>query len=136
MFIRLATSNDLEQLKELLNQLTVVGNPISVGLSVYDNIYVGVINEKIVGCCTLLVENKIIHNGGKVGHIEDVTVDSLYRGKGIGKQLIDYCVKVARDQKCYKVILDCDEKNVGFYEKCGFKTHGVCMRIDLSPSDH
>ena len=29
----------------------------------------------------------------------------------------------------YKIILDCDEKNVKFYEKCGFNNAGVEMQI-------
>ena len=32
---------------------------------------------------------------------------------------------------CYKVILDCSESNVAFYEKNGFKRYGVAMRYDL-----
>jgi len=28
---------------------------------------------------------------------------------------------------CYKIILDCSEKNVPFYEKCGFKKKEVQM---------
>ena len=129
--IRLAGSSDLSELKTLLTQLTTVGNPTSVKPSVFSNIYVYIIQEKIVGCATLLVEDKIIHDGGRVGHIEDVTVDQNHRDQGIGKQLIEHCVRIAKERGCYKVILDCDEKNIKFYEKCGFKTHGVCMRINL-----
>ena len=36
---------------------------------------------------------------------------------------------MAREAGCYKAILDCAERNMGFYEKCGFKIgHSpVCM---------
>ena len=36
-------------------------------------------------------------------------------------------VPVAR----YKVILDCLENIVRFYEKCGFRKYGISMRHDL-----
>ena len=37
-------------------------------------IIIAELNEEIVGTTTLLVEPKFIHQGGKVGHIEDVVV--------------------------------------------------------------
>ncbi len=132
--IREANQSDFHQLKELLTQLTTVGNPTAdqINQDIYNNVCVAQINNMIVGCATLLIEDKIIHEGGKVGHIEDVTVNNYYRGKGIGKLLIDHCVNIAKEEGCYKIILDCDCGNIMFYEKCGFKIHGVCMRIDIN----
>jgi hypothetical protein len=37
----------------------------------------------------------------------------------------------AKENTCYKVILDCSKSNVEFYKKIGFKEHEVSMRIDL-----
>jgi len=31
----------------------------------------------------------------------------------------------AKDKGCYKVILDCEERNAGFYAKCGYARRGV-----------
>jgi glucosamine-phosphate N-acetyltransferase len=42
-------------------------------------IIVALIDEKVVGTATLLLEFKFIHNGGIVGHIEDVVVDKNYQ---------------------------------------------------------
>jgi glucosamine-phosphate N-acetyltransferase len=64
---------------------------------------------------------------GKVAHIEDVVVDKEYRSHGLGKLLIQDGIKIANREKCYKIILDCEEKNVGFYEKCGFEKKGIQM---------
>jgi len=36
-------------------------------------------------------------------------------------------MKIGKAAGCYKVILDCAEKNIGFYEKCGFKRKEVTM---------
>ena len=75
----------------------------------------------------MLVEEKLIRNYGKVGHIEDIVVHADYRGYGLGKILIDYLTSMGKNQGCYKCILDCDEKNVGFYEKCEYVRKGIEM---------
>lgn len=84
-----------------------------------------------VGALTLLVEQKFIRNGGLAGHIEDVAVRRDYQGRSIGKQLIETATSVARELGCYKNVLSCSEENVPFYERCGYRRHGVEMRIDL-----
>jgi len=86
---------------------------------------------EIVGTATVLVENKLLHYGSRVGHIEDVVVNKDKRLKGVGKGLIERCVKFAREKICYKIILDCSDYNVPFYKSCGFRTSGGCMRLDL-----
>lgn len=88
------------------------------------------------------------------GHIEDVVVDSTYRGKNFGLKCVGLCTflfsplcrlieqlkHISFAKGCYKVILDCsqkvlralvlacsDEQNVPFYEKTGFKVKEVQM---------
>ncbi len=85
----------------------------------------------IVGSISLLLERKFLRGGVFAGHIEDVATRAGYEGKGIGRALVAAAVKSAQDAGCYKVILDCDEKLIGFYEKCGFTTFGVAMRKDF-----
>ena len=91
---------------------------------------VAVIEGKIVGSTTLLIETKFIHNGGKVGHIEDVVVDKKYQRKGIGEKIIIYLLRYAKDQGCYKTILDCTDEVKPFYEKLGFKHNANALRFD------
>ena len=90
---------------------------------------VAVIEGKIVGATTLLIETKFIHNGGKVGHIEDVVVDKKYQRKGIGEKIIMYLLRYAKDQGCYKTILDCTDEVKPFYEKLGFKHNANAFRF-------
>lgn len=85
----------------------------------------------IIGSATVLIELKLLHGGSKVAHIEDVVVDRARRVKGTGKSLIEKCVEYATDVGCYKIILDCEEHNIPFYNKCGFTVDGVCMRKNL-----
>ena len=88
-------------------------------------------DNQLIGSITILIEQKFIHNGGKVGHIEDVVTKKEYEGMGIGKALVLKALDFAKENTCYKVILDCSKSNVEFYKKIGFKEHEVSMRIDL-----
>lgn len=120
---------------ELLSQLTEVGdvtyNQFGVQIELLKThqhqIYVIEENKKIIATGTILIEEKIIHNCSRVAHIEDVVVDKRYRGLKLGKKMINFLVCKAKLSHCYKVLLDCDEKNVGFYEKCDFKPKSVSM---------
>ncbi len=93
-------------------------------------IIVALIGEKVVGTATLLVELKFIHNGGKVGHIEDVAVDKNYQGQRIGEKIIKNLLDLAKTKGCYKTILDCVDEVKPFYEKLGFKHNANALRFD------
>ena len=93
-------------------------------------IHVAELDGKIVGSTTLLVEHKFIHEGGFVGHIEDVVVTKEFEGHGIGMKLILSLLDVAKERKCYKTILNCEDKLIPFYEKIGFKQKSTEMRFD------
>lgn len=84
---------------------------------------------KVVGAASLLVEHKFIHECGSIGHIEDVVVDKGHRGSGLGQRLLETLKAEAQKRKCYKIILDCDERNVKFYERCGLQTKGIQMAL-------
>ncbi len=124
---------------EALENLTVVGNISQKGKKVFNeisnnslyNIFIAEYENKVVGTITLLLERKFIHGGGLVGHIEDVATNEDFEGKGVGSSLVDYAIKYAKEKGCYKVVLDCSEENVSFYEKMGLRRHEFGMRIDL-----
>ena len=101
-----------------------------------NNDYIIIISEdtesrEVIGTATLFIEQKFIHNGGKVGHIEDVATRKGYEGRGIGKEIINKLITISRERGCYKIILDCDEKVSKFYEKIGFKKKAIMLRFDL-----
>jgi glucosamine-phosphate N-acetyltransferase len=89
---------------------------------------------RVVGATTLLVEQKFIHGGGLVGHIEDVAVRTGSEGRGIGGSVVKAAVRKAEELGCYKVILDCKEELEPFYAKLGFSKRDIGMRIDLHPT--
>ncbi len=143
-FRALAESDYHKGYLQLLSQLTVVGDVTEQQFKDQlarcraggSHIVVGELDGRVVAAATLLVEAKFVHACGFVGHIEDVVVDKTLRGKNLGARVIAEAVKVAAalpNGPCYKVILDCAEHNVGFYEKCGFTRKEVQMRIDIPP---
>jgi glucosamine-phosphate N-acetyltransferase len=85
--------------------------------------------NKIVATGTLIVENKFIHKLSSVGHIEDIVVDEHYSGSGLGKKIVNLLSELSKSTGCYKTILNCDVKCVGFYQKCGFVEKEVEMVI-------
>ena len=93
-------------------------------------IHVAIDNKKIVGSTTLLIEQKFIHDGGLVGHIEDVVVRKDCEGKGIGIKLVTSLLERAKEKNCYKTILDCKDDVKQFYERIGFKRESNGMRYD------
>ncbi|KAL3566663.1 hypothetical protein D5086_032078 [Populus alba] len=82
---------------------------------------------KIIATGSVFIEKKFLRNCGKVGHIEDVVVDSAARGMQLGKKIIEFLTDHAHSMGCYKVILDCSLENKAFYEKCGYKQKEVQM---------
>lgn len=69
------------------------------------------------------MERKFIRSAGVAGHIEDIAVSKTMQGRKLGIQLIKSLEEIARSQGCYKVILDCNQPNIGQWQH---------VRVDLS----
>ncbi|GAK65868.1 glucosamine 6-phosphate [Moesziomyces antarcticus] len=95
----------------------------------YPIVFINTSTDQIVACGTVFVEYKFLRSAGLCGHIEDIVVHNDGQGKGLGKRIIEILTHIAKERGCYKVILDCSEKNVPFYEKCGYHKAGEQMAI-------
>ena len=112
-----------EQAREVYKK--IVDNPVY-------NIFVAELPDgQVVGTVMFLVTQRFIHQGGKVGHIEDMAVKREFQRKGIGSTLMRAAIEEARKRGCYKIILDCAERNVPFYENLNFRKKEYQMRLDL-----
>jgi len=76
--------------------------------------------NEIVGAATLLME-KFIRQCAMRARIEDVVVSPNYRGKQLGKCIVDLLVKLGQALGAYKISLDCKDQMIPFYESLGFK---------------
>ena len=119
--LRNASDLNKDTAKEILKK--IIGNPDQI-------IHVAEVDGKVVGSTTLLIEQKFIHKGGKVGHIEDVVVSKEFEGRGIGIKLVTSLLEVAKTENCYKTILDCKDELIPFYERIGFKQESNQMRYN------
>lgn len=87
---------------------------------------VSVDNNTITGVASLYIIKKLTRT---LGLIEDVVVNENYRGKGIGKKLVEKLIGLAADKKCDKTVLNSSEQNSEFYKKIGFKINEIQMII-------
>lgn len=94
-------------------------------------VFVALNDTEIIGSITTIIEQKFIHNGGKVCHIEDVVTRKGFENLGIGSLLVEKALELAVQEQCYKIILNCSKYNSGFYEKFGFYKHDIGMRYDV-----
>lgn len=85
---------------------------------------------RIVGAVTLFIDQKFIHDGGRAGHVEDLAVSAGHQKLGIGRMLMEALIKAAREEGCYKTILNCPDGIVQFQSKMGFGPGLVNMRYD------
>lgn len=119
--INLDTINEVD----FINYLNLINsNP-------HHNILIAKLDDEIIGSITILIEPKTIHNFSFVSHIEDVVVKKKYRSQGIGKKLVDEAINLSNNYNCYKIILNCSDKNIPFYEKCGFVLKETQMALYL-----
>ncbi len=87
---------------------------------------VSVDNNTITGVASLHIIKKLTRT---LGLIEDVAVNENYRGKGIGKKLVEKLIEIASEKGCDKTVLNSSEKNSEFYEKIGFEKNEIQMII-------
>ena len=124
---------------ELLSQLTSAEKPSFEDFKRHvdlinernvEQVYVATFDEeKIIGTICFFVEVKFIHGLSRIGHIEDFVVHEDKRRNRIGTKLIEMAKQYCERQNCYKIILDCNDELIPFYEKFGFKKKANSMQL-------
>jgi dTDP-4-amino-4,6-dideoxygalactose transaminase len=92
----------------------------------YKNIYGIIQNNTLVATAKLAIEDKIYR---KLGHIEDVVVNPQYRQQGFGTKIVKYVTQIAKQQQCYKIVLNCKNGLQNFYENCGLTCSGLSFEL-------
>lgn len=77
-------------------------------------------NGDIFGVLDLILE-------ANISYLENLVVSHNHRGQGIGKKLLLFAEKFAKDNKCTKIWTETDEdwQAANFYKKMGFKICGT-----------
>ena len=151
-FVRRVDEDDYEGVVDTLKVLTTVGQVSKeqfasvvqywdsvklhncsqgggTGLKYNPLVIVETVTGEVAATGNIIIEQKLIHDCGLVGHVEDISVSEKHQGKKLGKCLIEQLTDIGMENGCYKIILDCDPKNIKFYEKCGYNEAGVEMNI-------
>jgi len=123
--------------------------PKEIGVSILMNkvrdghtVVMAVADGEVVATATGFIEQKIIHAGiakykaekgaSSVMHIEDVATRTDKRGNGYGAACVRALHKTAKNEGCYKIILDASVDNFeNFYFKLGYKKTELCLRKNI-----
>ena len=99
-----------------------------------EGIRFGVVRDgKEVARAFLYVMHNDLH-ARPFGLLEDVFVDERSRGSGIGRDVVNEVIRVARERRCYKLIATSRHSRPRvhkLYERLGFANHGLEYRIDF-----
>jgi glucosamine-phosphate N-acetyltransferase len=138
--------NNINNLTDIKNQYIILMNQLTTSSNILNEIFLENIKKihlfgiiiiawielednkfELIGSGTIIIEPKIIRSGKSVGHIEDIVVKDNYRGNKISFNILNKLKEYGKNNNCYKVILDCDEKLEKFYELNNFKKKGIQM---------
>ena len=113
-----ATLQDASQIHDLVNSYARRGLMLGRSLNyVYEKIrdfWVQRQRKKVIGCCALNIVG-----WQNLAEIKSLAVDKKYQNKGIGKGLVEACLKEARSLGIKKVFVLTYEPD--FFKKLGFK---------------
>ncbi len=95
---------------------------------------VAVIDSKVMGELELYIgyENSML---GFHGFIDVLEVHRDYRGRGIGRKLVEEAIEISRKRGCEYIAVWPNPEAIGFYRKCGFDIVAFrvkSLRLDLS----
>ena len=143
--MRQATAADLPSVLALYaqpamdngNVMTIAqAEPLFAQFSLYPNyrLFVACENDAIVGTFALLVMHNLAHQGTPSAIVEDVVVSEAYQSQGIGRDMMQHAMALAREAGCYKLVLSSNQKRErahAFYESLGFQQHGFSFSIEI-----
>ena len=90
--------------------------------------------EHVIGNLQITFTQYLSHKGSMRATIENVRIDKNKRNLGIGTQLMNYAIKLAKDKNCSIVQLTSHKtrKNAHrFYERLGFRATHEGMKLSL-----
>jgi PhnO protein len=132
--IRQANAQDLKAIFDLLVYLEQTEVPkVDFEVAYMKNLadehifyFVKELDNQILGFISLHIQY-LLHHTGKVGEVQELVVNPIYQGQGIGEELFSKVCEVAKYYDCVNLEVTCNQKRIAaheFYQKRGMKqTH-------------
>jgi len=92
------------------------------------------VNNEIAGTFQISYIQYLTYEGGRRAQLESVRIHSKFRGKGIGKKMIEYVILRAKEKGCHLLQLTTDKQRgdaIRFYESAGFIATHAGMKLKL-----
>ena len=80
-------------------------------------------NGKVISTCYVLIIPNLTRLGSSIAFVENVVTDKAFRGQGLGRKIMEKAIDFARQNNCYKVILQSAsfrKEAHQFYKNLGF----------------
>jgi glucosamine-phosphate N-acetyltransferase len=132
MNIRKLLKSDFNQYKQLIDSdihLDMYNDFLDNVLSDLHFILVVELDNNIIGTGTLFIEQKLTYGGCKMGHIENILIDEMFRGKKYGEIIVTHLLNLAKENGCYRADLNCSSELEQFYKKNNFNQKYLCMNV-------
>jgi ribosomal protein S18 acetylase RimI-like enzyme len=97
-------------------------------------LFVACDDQTVLGTFALLIMHNLAHQGAPSAVVEDVVVSDAHQSQGIGRDMMNHAMALAREAGCYKLVLSSNQKRErahAFYESLGFQRHGFSFSIVL-----
>ena len=141
--IRTAKQSDTDEILNLLYQLgrpkpkstkSVFQKRILQYLKDKDKkIFLATLDSETVGLVSAILVPRLNQTKPEL-YIPELVVLESYRNMGIGKSLIDFCIKMAQKKNCFRIRLESGNKRVAahkFYRALGFDQYAKTYKLDL-----
>lgn len=155
MNIRNAQIDDVNMVSELMLQVAKIHssarrdifkeknieeikNEVNNRMNNKENILIAEENNSIFGVIIYKIKEVREHINLKdrtVLWLDELVVDENIRGKGIGRSLFLEVNKIAKENNCNAVELNCwnfNRQAIKFYEKCGMNTQRLIMEVKIN----
>lgn len=94
------------------------------------------IEGELVGCMQLVIIPGLSHRGARRAQIESVRIARSWRGQGLGAQLTEAALDIAREHDCLLAQLTTHRQRTDahrFYQRMGFEFTHLGMKKRLGP---
>jgi ribosomal protein S18 acetylase RimI-like enzyme len=135
--IRRAVESDLQRIHPLLDQLLPAGlegrRPIWSAALAQDGYaaWIAEVDGAPAGFLDLVLFPDVAH-GGRIGLIHNLVVDARFRGRGLGRSLLQEAIHHSRQLGAAELHVWTDADNapaLGLYEGLGFEPRAVLLEL-------